>query len=60
MRSIRMRGQVPWLVAAALLAVCAVPVWAQSQPSEANMAQLDIGVGKVSFDVRGRTLNEVV
>jgi type II secretory pathway component GspD/PulD (secretin) len=60
MRSIRKRGQVPWLVAAALLAVCAVPVWAQSQPSEDNMAQLDIGDGKVSFDVRGRTLTEVV
>jgi type IV pilus assembly protein PilQ len=60
MRSFRKRGQVPWLVAAALLAVCAAPVWAQSQPSEDNMAQLDIGDGKVSFDVRGRTLTEVV
>jgi type IV pilus assembly protein PilQ len=60
MRSIRKRGQVPWLVAAALLAVCAAPVRAQSQPNEANMAQLDIGDGKVSFDVRGRTLTEVV
>src|SRR5262245_38796885 len=60
MRSIRKRGQVPWLVAAALLAVCAAPVWGQSQPSEDNMAQLDIGDGKVSFDVRGRTLTEVI
>jgi type IV pilus assembly protein PilQ len=60
MRSIRKRGQVPWLVAAAFLAVCAAPLRAQSQPSEANMAQLDIGDGKVSFDVRGRTLSEVV
>jgi type II secretory pathway component GspD/PulD (secretin) len=55
-----MRGRVPWLVAAAVLAVCAAPLWAQSQPSEDNMAQLDIGDGKVSFDVRGRTLAEVV
>jgi len=47
-------------VAAALLAVSAAPVWAQSQPNEANMAQLDIGDGKVSFDVRSRTLAEVV
>lgn len=60
MRSIRKRGRVPWLVAVALLAVCVAPVWAQSQPNEANMAQLDIGDGKVSFDVRGRTLTEVV
>jgi len=47
-------------VAAALLAVSAAPLWAQSQPNEANMAQLDIGDGKVSFDVRSRTLAEVV
>lgn len=60
MRSMRKRGRVPWLVAAALLAVSAAPTWAQSQPNEANMAQLDIGDGKVSFDVRGRTLTEVV
>ena len=60
MQSIRRRGTVPWLVAAALLAVVAAPVWAQSQPTEANMAQLDIGDGNVSFDVRGRTLAEVV
>jgi type IV pilus assembly protein PilQ len=60
MRKIRKRGRAPWLVAAAVLAVCAGPLWAQSQPSEANMAQLDIGDGKVSFDVRGRTLTEVV
>jgi type IV pilus assembly protein PilQ len=56
----RKRGAVPWLVAAAVLAVFAGPVQAQGQPTEANMAQLDIGDGKVSFDVRGRTLAEVV
>ena len=60
MRSIRKRGQVPWLVAAALLAVFSAPARGQSQPNEANMAQLDIGDGKVSFDVRGRTLTEVI
>jgi len=54
-----MRGAVPWLTVA-VLAVFAAPLWAQSQPTEANMAQLDIGDGKVSFDVRGRSLAEVV
>jgi len=56
----RMRDMVPWLVAVALLAVFSGPVWAQGQPTESNMAQLDIGDGNVSFDVRGRTLAEVV
>jgi type IV pilus assembly protein PilQ len=60
MRIMRMRDTVPWLVAAALLAVFSGPVWAQGQPTESNMAQLDIGDGNVSFDVRGRTLAEVV
>jgi type IV pilus assembly protein PilQ len=52
-------GWIRWL-AAALIATVASPAWSQSQPTEANMAQLNIGDGKVSFDVRGRTLNEVV
>lgn len=60
MRIMRMRDTAPWLVAAALLAVFSGPVWAQGQPNESNMAQLDIGDGNVSFDVRGRTLAEVV
>ncbi|MHC4974041.1 MAG: type II secretion system protein GspD [Planctomycetota bacterium] len=60
MQFMRMRDTAPWLVAAALLAVFAGPVWAQGQPNESNMAQLDIGDGNVSFDVRGRTLAEVV
>jgi len=34
--------------------------FAQSMPTDANMAQLDVGDGKVTFDVRGRTLGEVV
>jgi len=59
MRTNPKRG-VPWLLAAAMLALVGAPAWAQSQPTEANMAQLDIGDGKVSFDVRGRTLAEVV
>src|SRR5512134_3473700 len=59
MRTIGKRGGAPWRVAVAMFAL-AVPALAQSQPSEDNMAQLDIGDGKVSFDVRGRTLTEVV
>ena len=56
-----LRGGLPWLIKmAALLAVLCGPVLAQSAPTEANMAQLDIGDGKVSFDVRGRTFAEVV
>ncbi|MFQ5843646.1 MAG: hypothetical protein ACE5JG_01525, partial [Planctomycetota bacterium] len=38
----------------------AAPVLAQGEPTDANMAQLDIGDGRVTFDVRGRTLGEVV
>jgi len=44
----------------ALLAIVSSPALAQSQPTEENMAQLDIGTGRVSFDVRGRTLSDVV
>ena len=59
MTTLKKRGGAPWLIVA-LLAALAAPVWGQSQPTEANMAQLDIGDGKVTFDVRGRTLAEVV
>ncbi len=56
-----LRGGLPWLIKMTALAVVLCgPVWAQSQPTEANMAQLDIGNGKVSFDIRGRTFAEVV
>ena len=44
----------------ALLAALVGPAMAQSKPTEANMAQLDIGDGKVSFDLRARTLSDVV
>ena len=60
MRTRRMRSGVPWLTILALLAIISSPVLSQSQPTEENMAQLDIGSGQVSFDVRGRTLAEVV
>ena len=59
MTTLKKRGGAPWLIVA-LLAALAAPVWGQSQPTEANMAQLDIGDGRVTFDVRGRTLAEVV
>ena len=48
------------VVALALLAALAAPAAAQSKPTEANMAQLDIGDGRVSFDLRARTLSDVV
>jgi len=52
-------GRSFWLVIT-LLALLAGPVMAQGQPSDANMAQLDIGDGMVRFDVRGRPLADVV
>ncbi|MHC4952691.1 MAG: type II secretion system protein GspD [Planctomycetota bacterium] len=54
------RGTAPWWIAAALLVALASPVMAQGKPTEANMAQLDIGDGRVRFDVRGRALQDVV
>ena len=48
------------VVALVLLAAFAAPAAAQSKPTEANMAQLDIGDGRVSFDLRARTLTDVV
>jgi type IV pilus assembly protein PilQ len=49
----------PWCIA--LIAVLGLggSAIAQSSPTDANMAQLDIGDGNVTFDVRGRTLGEV-
>jgi len=59
MRTYWKRGGAVGLVA--LLAMLAAgPVRAESEPTEANMAQLDIGDGKVTFDVRGRQMSEVV
>jgi type IV pilus assembly protein PilQ len=52
-----------WPLGAVLAALLAMsgPAFAQSEPKDANMAQMDIGDGKVAFiDVRGRTLGEVV
>ena len=49
-----------FLTVLALLALFAGPVMAQGQPSDANMAQLDIGDGMVRFDVRGRPLADGV
>ncbi|MHC4341083.1 MAG: secretin N-terminal domain-containing protein [Planctomycetota bacterium] len=54
------RGGVPILATLALLAALAGPAMAQSAPTDMNMAQLDIGDGKVSFDLRARTLSDVV
>jgi type IV pilus assembly protein PilQ len=51
---------VPILATLALLAALAGPAMAQSAPTDMNMAQLDIGDGKVSFDLRARTLSDVV
>jgi len=48
------------MAALALLTVLVGPVLAQSKPTESNMAQLDIGDGRVSFDLRARTLADVV
>ncbi len=48
------------VAALALLAAFAAPAAAQSRPTDANMAQLDIGDGRVSFDLRARTLADVV
>jgi len=46
--------------AVALLVGLATPAFGQGKPTEANMAQLDIGDGRVRFDVRGRALRDVV
>ena len=56
------RKQVGWLglLAVLLTFLSAAPALAQGEPSEANMAQLDIGDGRVTFDVRGRTFGEIV
>ncbi len=47
-------------LAALFVMLASVPVLADSEPTQANMAQIDIGDGKVTFDVRGRQLSEVV
>jgi type IV pilus assembly protein PilQ len=54
--------RVGWLGLLALILPLwsATPVFAQGEPTDANMAQMDIGDGRVTFDVRGRTLGEVV
>lgn len=58
MRYVGMRGGT--LVVLALLAALTGPAFSQSAPSDDNMAQLDIGDGRVSFDLRARTLGDVV
>ena len=60
MKTNRMLGKRPWWIAAALLVATSAPVLAQGNPTEANMAQLDISDGRVRFDVRGRALRDVV
>ncbi|NJN14214.1 MAG: hypothetical protein HC813_00680 [Planctomycetes bacterium] len=60
MRNLWMRGAVPWFAALALLGSLVAPALAQSKPTDANMAQLDIGDGIVRFDVRNRSLTDVI
>ncbi|MHC4938810.1 MAG: secretin N-terminal domain-containing protein [Planctomycetota bacterium] len=60
MKIYRKLGTVGRWFAVALLVGLASPVFAQGKPTEANMAQLDIGDGRVRFDVRGRALRDVV
>ena len=60
MKTLGKPGAVRVLIAAALLVGMAAPVMAQGKPTEANMAQLDIGDGRIRFDVRGRALRDVV
>ncbi|MHC4452578.1 MAG: hypothetical protein ACYS0E_20955, partial [Planctomycetota bacterium] len=60
MKIYRKLGTVGRYVAVALLVGLTSPVFAQGKPTEANMAQLDIGDGRVRFDVRGRALRDVV
>jgi len=56
----RKRAVGAWMVALVLLSFGGT-AFAQSQPTDANMAQMDIGDGKVPFiDVRGRALADVV
>ncbi len=56
----RTRGATLWFAALALLGSLVAPALAQSKPTDANMAQLDIGDGIVRFDVRNRALTDVV
>jgi type IV pilus assembly protein PilQ len=62
MKIYRKLGSVGRWFTVALLVGLATPatVFAQGKPTEANMAQLDIGDGRVRFDVRGRALRDVV
>jgi len=53
-------GTVGHWLAVALLAGLPTAAFAQGQPTEANMAQIDVGAGRVKFDVRGRALRDVV
>ncbi len=50
----------PWCIAWIAMLALGSSAIAQSSPTDANMAQLDIGDGRVTFDVRSRTLGEVV
>jgi type IV pilus assembly protein PilQ len=57
----RRKRAVAVLATAFVLLAFGGTAFAQSEPTDANMAQLDIGDGKVSFvDVRGRALADVV
>ncbi|MEM9176698.1 MAG: secretin N-terminal domain-containing protein [Myxococcota bacterium] len=60
MNIVRKLGKAGRWLAVALLVASTAPVYAQGKPTEANMAQLDIGDGRVRFDVRGRALRDVV
>jgi len=60
MRFVSKGARTPWWLAALVVVATAGSAFAQSKPSDANMATLDIGDGRVGFDVRARSLAEVV
>jgi len=55
-----MGGIAAFWLGLSLLTLLSGPVLAQGEPTTDNMAQLDIGDGKVRFDVRGRRFEEVI
>lgn len=60
MKTLNKLGTVGQWLAVALLAGLPTAAFAQGKPTEANMAQVDVGDGRVKFDVRGRALRDVV